>query len=118
MTSVGSWRITSYLPSSTCTVENDHFTSKYIDAPWTPLWTFGQGLSYTSFSYANLRLSAESVRAADTFVASVDVINSGRRPGDAVVQVYLRDEAASVARPVRALKAFRRLTLKPGRPEP
>jgi beta-glucosidase len=69
-------------------------------------------------SYANLRLSAESVWAAHTVVASVDVTNSSRRPDDAVVQVYLRDEAASVARPVRALKEFRRLTLKPGRPEP
>jgi beta-glucosidase len=54
------------------------------------------------------------VRAADTVVALVDVTNSGRWPGDEVVRVYLRDEAASVARLVRALKVFRRLTLKPG----
>jgi beta-glucosidase len=103
----------SHRPTGRPPAENDHFTSKYIDAPWTPLWTFGHGLSYTTFSYSNLRLSAGSVRAGDSVVVNVDVTNRGRRSGDEVVQVYLRDEAASVARPVKALKGFRRLTLKP-----
>ena len=95
-------------------VESDHFTSKYIDVPWTPLWTFGYGLSYTTFAYANLRLSADTLRAADSVVVTVEVTNSGGRAGAEVAQVYLRDDAASVTRPVRALKAFRRLTLEPG----
>jgi beta-glucosidase len=104
----------SHKPTGRPPVESDHFTSKYIDVPWTPLWTFGHGLSYTSFTYSNLRLSAETVRAADTMVVSVAVTNSGHRAGDEVVQMYLRDEAASVTRPVKALKGFRRLTLNPG----
>jgi beta-glucosidase len=94
--------------------ENDHFTSKYIDVPWTPLWTFGHGLSYSRFEYGNLKLSADTLRASDSIMVSVDVSNSGRRSGDEVVQLYLRDDAASVTRPVRALKGFHRLTLHPG----
>jgi beta-glucosidase len=93
---------------------NDHFTSKYIDTPWTPLWTFGYGLSYTTFSYAKLQLSSSRIRMGDSLTVTVDVTNTGSRSGDEVVQLYVRDEAASVARPVRALKGFHRLTLKPG----
>jgi beta-glucosidase len=94
--------------------EKDHFTSKYIDVPWTPLWPFGHGLSYTTFGYSKLRLSSDVVRMGDSVAVSVAVTNTGRRAGDEVAQVYLRDEAASVARPVRSLKRFRRLTLQPG----
>jgi beta-glucosidase len=104
----------SHRPTGRPPVESDHFTSKYIDVPWTPLWPFGHGLSYTRFAYANLRLSANTVRAADSVVVSVDVSNTGPRGGDEVVPLYLRDDAASVARPVRALKGFHRLTLQPG----
>ena len=93
---------------------NDHFTSKYIDVPWTPLWAFGHGLSYSRFEYSNLRLSGDRFRAGDSLSVSVDVTNSGQRPGDEVAQLYLRDEAASVTRPVRTLKGFHRLTLNPG----
>jgi len=82
--------------------------------PWTPLWTFGHGLSYTRFGYSNLRLSAGTLRAGDSVLVSVDVNNSGRRSGDEVAQLYLRDDAASVTRPVRTLKGFHRLTLNPG----
>jgi beta-glucosidase len=94
--------------------ESDHFTSKYIDVPWTPLWAFGHGLSYTRFEYGNLRLSPDTLSAGDNVVVSIDVTNSGDRPGDDVVQLYLRDDAASVTRPVRSLKGFHRLTLQPG----
>ncbi len=90
------------------------YTSKYLDLPWTPLFPFGYGLSYTTFEYSNLRLSATKVTAADSLEVSVDLRNSGDRAGDEVVQVYLRDDVASVAQPVRALKAFRRVTLQPG----
>jgi len=92
----------------------DHFTSKYIDVPWTPLYPFGHGLSYTTFDYRDLQLSAAELRAGDTLGVSVTVANSGDRAGDEVVQLYLRDDAASVARPVRELKRFERITLRPG----
>ena len=60
---------------------DDHFTSKYIDVPWTPLWTFGHGLSYTRFEYSDLRLSADRLRASDSVIVSVRVTNSGRASG-------------------------------------
>jgi len=101
-------------PTGRPPAENDHYTSKYLDVPWTPLWPFGHGLSYTTFAYVNLRLSAHEIRPTDTVAVSVDVTNTGSRAGDEVVQLYLRDDAASVARPVKALKAFRRITLQPG----
>jgi beta-glucosidase len=92
----------------------EKYTSKYLDLPSTPLFPFGYGLSYTTFTYSNLRLSAPAIRAADSVVISVDVKNSGDRAGDEVAQLYIRDDVASVAQPVKALKAFRRVTLKPG----
>lgn len=94
--------------------QRNHYTSKYLDLPWTPLYVFGHGLSYTSFRYANLRLGAASGRAADSVRVSVDVVNAGSRAGDEVAQLYVRDDAASVARPVRELRGFRRVTLRPG----
>jgi len=90
------------------------YTSKYLDLPWTPLFPFGYGLSYTTFAYSNLRLSSQSIGSRDSLEVTVDVRNSGDRAGDEVVQVYLRDDVASVAQPVRALKAFRRVALDPG----
>ena len=104
----------SHKPTGRPPAESEHFTSKYIDVPWTPLWAFGHGLSYTWFEYGNLRLSPGTLSAGDSVVVSIDVTNSGSRPGDDVVQLYLRDDAASVARPVRSLKGFHRLTLQPG----
>jgi beta-glucosidase len=95
-------------------VATEKYTSKYLDIPWTPQWPFGHGLSYTTFAYADLRLSADSMRAADSLVVTVSVRNSGTRPGDEVVQLYLRDEAASVTRPLRSLKGFGRVSLGPG----
>jgi len=94
--------------------EKNHYTSKYLDLPWTPLFPFGYGLSYTTFSYSNLRVSAPRINAGDSLTVSVDVRNNGDRAGDEVVQLYLRDDVASVAEPVRNLKGFRRINLKPG----
>jgi beta-glucosidase len=92
----------------------NHYTSKYLDIPWTPQFPFGFGLSYTTFAYSNLRLSASSIRARDPLSVSVDVRNSGDRAGDEVVQLYIRDDVASVEEPVKSLKGFQRITLQPG----
>jgi beta-glucosidase len=90
------------------------YTSKYIDVPWTPLYPFGHGLSYTTFAYRNLRLSAASITPNDTLVAAVEVTNTGDRAGDEVVQLYIRDLVGSITRPVKELRGFRRITLRPG----
>ncbi|HYJ46890.1 MAG TPA: glycoside hydrolase family 3 C-terminal domain-containing protein, partial [Pyrinomonadaceae bacterium] len=93
---------------------NNKYTSKYLDVPWTPLFPFGYGLSYTQFQFSNLQLSAKSIRPDGRLTVSVEVENTGRRVGDEVVQLYIRDVAASVTRPVKELKGFERITLRPG----
>jgi beta-glucosidase len=90
------------------------YTSKYTDLPVTPLFPFGHGLSYTTFGYSDLRLSAPRITSAGTLRASVTVTNTGTREGAEVVQLYVHDEVASVTRPVRALAGFRRVSLQPG----
>jgi beta-glucosidase len=92
----------------------EKYTSKYIDVPVTPRYPFGYGLSYTTFAYRDLKLGAARIGPRDTLTVSVTVTNTGTREGTEVVQLYVRDEVASVARPVRELKGFRRVTLKPG----
>jgi beta-glucosidase len=94
--------------------EEEKYTSKYLDVPSTPLYPFGHGLSYTRFRYGKLRLSAAKVRASDSLTVSIEVTNTGDRAGDEVVQLYLRDDVASLTRPVKELRGFRRITLKPG----
>jgi beta-glucosidase len=93
---------------------NNKYTSKYLDVPVTPLYPFGFGLSYTQFRISDLRLSARSIPAGGRLTASVEVENTGKREGDEVVQLYLRDVASSRTRPVRELKGFERITLLPG----
>jgi beta-glucosidase len=94
--------------------EEEKYTSKYLDLPSTPLYPFGHGLSYTRFRYSKLRLSAARIRASDSLTVSIEVTNTGDRAGDEVVQLYLRDDVASLTRPVKELRGFRRITLKPG----
>jgi beta-glucosidase len=94
--------------------QQNKYTSKYLDAPWTPLYPFGHGLSYTTFAYDNLSLSAPTMRMTDTLTISIDVTNTGDRAGDEVAQMYVRDEVGSVTRPVMELKGFSRFTLRPG----
>jgi beta-glucosidase len=79
-----------------------------------PLFPFGYGLSYTTFAYSNLRLSARTIRPDETLTVSVDVQNTGQRAGDEVVQLYVSDVAASVPVPIRQLQGFERVHLAPG----
>ncbi len=92
----------------------DKYTSKYLDTPWTPLFPFGYGLSYTQFRLSNLQLSVPKIRPNGRVTVSIEVENIGPRAGDEVVQLYIRDVAASVTRPVKELKGFERITLQPG----
>jgi len=78
-----------------------------------PLYPFGHGLSYTSFAYENLRTAGEG-REGDVATVALEVRNAGGRSGDEVVQVYIRALRSRVARPVSELRAFRRVTLRPG----
>ncbi|NHK28487.1 beta-glucosidase BglX [Parvularcula flava] len=89
-------------------------TARYMDLPITPLYAFGHGLSYTEFSYAELVQSAETVAQGGTVALSVDVTNDGDMTADEVVQLYVRDPLALVARPVQELRGFERITLEPG----
>ncbi|HEY0412855.1 MAG TPA: glycoside hydrolase family 3 N-terminal domain-containing protein [Allosphingosinicella sp.] len=86
----------------------------YLFDTTAPLYPFGYGLSYTSFAVSAPRLARDTIRIGETAKVSVDVANTGRRAGDEVVQLYVRDDAASVTRPVIELKRFRRVTLQPG----
>jgi beta-glucosidase len=86
----------------------------YLFGTTAPLYPFGYGLSYTSFDIGAPRLDRATIRANETVKVSVDVANTGRRAGDEVVQLYVRDDEASVTRPVLELKRFRRVTLQPG----
>jgi beta-glucosidase len=95
-------------------VATEKYTSKYLDVPWTPLFPFGHGLTYTTFRYANLRVTQPSVRGTDSLAVTVELTNTGARAGTEVAQLYLRDDAATVTRPVRELRGFQRVTLRPG----
>jgi beta-glucosidase len=92
----------------------EKYSSKYNDLPWTPLYPFGYGLSYTTFNYGAPRLSASSIGPNDSLRVEVDVTNTGRRAGDEVAQLYIRDDVGSVTRPVMQLRRFQRVTLAPG----
>jgi beta-glucosidase len=94
--------------------DSDKYTSKYLDVPWTPLYPFGYGLSYTTFGYSNLQLSTTRIAPDGQLTVTVTLQNTGTRRGDEVAQLYLRDLVSSVSRPVRELKGFTRVTLAAG----
>ncbi len=89
-------------------------SSFYMDAGFGPLFPFGYGLSYTTFGYDKLVLSADKLKTGDVLTASVNVTNTGKYAGTEVVQLYVQDKVASVTRPVKELKGFQRVALQPG----
>lgn len=89
-------------------------TSYYLDSGYGPLFPFGYGLSYTTFEYSNLSLDRREYGRSDSIKVKVNLKNSGAYAGTEVVQLYVRDLVGSVARPVKELKAFRRVSLAPG----
>jgi len=86
----------------------------YVFDTTRPLFPFGYGLSYTTFAYANLRVAAARIRPTEKTTVSVDVTNTGKRAGDEVVQLYIRDVVSWATRPTLELRGFRRVTLQPG----
>ncbi|KAF1710697.1 beta-glucosidase BglX [Pseudoxanthomonas kalamensis DSM 18571] len=92
----------------------EKYTSRYLDSPNTPLYPFGYGLSYTQFRYSAPKVKHPTLVAGQAQQVEVTVSNIGSRAGDEVVQLYLRDDVASISRPVRQLRGFRRIHLEPG----
>ncbi|CAN7248573.1 glycoside hydrolase family 3 C-terminal domain-containing protein [Phenylobacterium sp. LjRoot219] len=87
---------------------------RYWAGSSAPTWPFGHGLSYTSFKYANLRIERPSYRVGEAVGVSVELSNAGARAGDEVAQLYIHQRSGTSARPVRELKGFQRVSLKPG----
>ena len=92
----------------------DWAEERYWNEANGPLYPFGYGLSYTTFAYGGLSLSAERIAPGETLAVSVEVTNTGAVTGDEVVQLYIHQRYGSAARPVRELKGFKRVTLAPG----
>lgn len=92
----------------------ERFVSRYMDIPNAPLYPFGYGLTYTDFSYGNITLSSEMLTTDSSITAKVNVKNTGEKSGTETVQMYIRDIAGSMSRPVLELKGYNRITLEPG----
>ncbi len=92
----------------------EKFKTNYLDERNEPLFPFGFGLSYTTFDYSNLRLSASTLTRNQKIEAQVDVENTGNYDGKEIVQLYIRDVVGSVTRPIRELKGFQKINLKKG----
>jgi len=92
----------------------DKFKSQYLDVPNDPLYPFGFGLSYTSFAYGDLQLSSNELTSSGNVQVSVHVSNTGKYDGEEVVQLYTKDLVGTVTRPVKELKAFKKIFLASG----
>lgn len=90
------------------------FRSNYLDVSNDPQYPFGYGLSYTTFSYSGIKLNKGSFKSGESITASITVKNTGKVEGKEVVQLYLRDPVSSSTRPVKELKGFQKIILKPG----
>jgi len=93
---------------------NQKYTSKYLDVDNTPLYPFGYGLSYTSFSYTSLKVDKPKINFKDSVSVSVVVSSTGKLDGQETVQLYVRDMVGSITRPVKELKGFQKINLKAG----
>lgn len=93
---------------------NNKFTSKYLDILNDPLYPFGYGLSYTTFDYSDITLSKKQLKGDEKLTATVSVTNTGKIAGEEVVQLYIQDPVASISRPVKELKNFKKVMLQPG----
>lgn len=93
---------------------NSKFSSKYLDCSNDPLYPFGYGLSYTSFEYGDIKLSDTLLKGNDTLSVTVTLTNTGKLAGEEVVQLYIQDPVASISRPVKELKKFKKVMLQPG----
>ncbi len=102
------------LPTGRPYSPTNKYTSKYLDVPNTPEYPFGYGLSYTTFSLSNLRLSSGSVSAGGSLTASANITNTGSVAGDDVVQLYVHESDTSILQPVRKLEGFQRVSLAAG----
>lgn len=102
-------RTITHLPES-----SERYRSRYWDGPTTPLYPFGFGLSYTTFSFTNLKVSKSQVKVGQAVTVTVDVTNTGKMSGDEVVQLYIHQKWGTDSRPMRELKGFERITLQPG----
>src|SRR6185295_7279170 len=94
--------------------QSGNMTASGPEGGYNPEWAFGHGLSYTTFAYGDIRLRAQSLGRNDTLVVSVRVTNSGKVAGKEVVQVYVRDVVASIAPPIKRLRAFEKVNLAAG----
>jgi beta-glucosidase len=101
------------LPTGRPYSATNKYTSKYLDAPNTPQYPFGYGLSYTTFSFSNLH-APSSVPPNGTFQVTADVTNTGSVAGTDVVQLYLHESDTTILQPVKKLEGFQRVTLAPG----
>lgn len=90
------------------------FTSYHLDAGDSPLFPFGYGLSYTTFTYGDCQLSTGNMKPGDVLTASCDITNSGAYDAQEVVQLYIRDKVGSLVRPVKELKGFKKIMIKAG----
>ena len=90
------------------------FKSNYLDIDNSPLYPFGHGLSYTTFQYSNLKLSKTNLKSNETLTATVNVSNTGKYAGEETIQLYIGDPEASISRPVKELKDFKKISLKAG----
>jgi len=94
--------------------EKVRYSSRYLDIPFTPLFPFGFGLSYTTFEYSNLELDKKIITSNEEVTVNVVIKNTGNYDGEEVVQLYIRDLVGSITRPVRELKAFQKIFIKKG----
>ncbi len=94
--------------------DSPKFKSDYLDVPNEPLYPFGYGLSYTTFSYSDVKLNKTTLKGNETLTATVTLTNTGKYAGEETVQLYISDPVASVTRSVEDLKGFKKVTLQPG----